>query len=245
MGRYYVCVGVESQSCNVRELCQEERSESSGKTGDVNEKESSCTKTTDATAAGYALKSSDILTSNKEQESHFLQENVQRFLECSGLSTLRLAPSPSGSTSWLTEPFRALSPANLLMEDTAKSCDRPKNNSSPSSCQKETEADDSSEILLNRFEESAPREHHQLEIEVEWEDPSLRDVYPFLRQGYSTERKALQNRERSENDWITENDSVVGHAHAINKSIYKTTSQAILARVMNSQWITRWFGVQR
>ena len=70
----------------------------------------------------------------------------------------------------------------------------------PCNFQKQTAADDSSEIVLNSFEESAPHEHHHHEIEVEWEDPCLRDVYPFLRQGYSSEWKALENRERSEID---------------------------------------------
>ena len=212
MGRYYVCIGVESQSDSARTETSRRVGE---KTDHAISKEDSATTSSSknegapvtapvtnsaSDSSGTSLCSSsnqkdenDLLKTEEDQEGHFLQENVNRLLECSGLSNLRLAPSPSSGTSWLPklpEPLRALSPSNLLLEEPAKRSDE----TVCDKAAKETAATDNLPHISLEEEATAEVESHQHDIEVEWEDPSLRDVYPFLRQGYSTEKKAWQNR---------------------------------------------------
>ena len=215
MGRYYVCIGVESQTSGVRDSARVETCRGAGeKAGDFISKDNVCassSKTEGPPVIDSSLDSSatplysasnhedekDIMNSEIEREGYFLQENVNRLLECSGLSNLRLAPSPTSGTSWLPklpEPLRALSPSNLVLEEPTKRCDETARERVCDEIVKETVV--TSDYLHQRLEEVPSTESHQHEIEVEWEDPSLRDVYPFLRQGYSTEKKAWKNRSK-------------------------------------------------
>jgi len=143
----------------------------------------------------------NILVTIIEEESTILRENVHRLLECSGLNNLRLAATSSGGPSacsvpsWLPEPLRQMAPCTLLLENSSKSWatrDEPP-------CRKAQFYQKKSSD--NEGETTNGEDQTEKEVEIEWEDPVLRDVYPLNRQSYSSEQKALKaDRQTSQDD---------------------------------------------
>lgn len=217
MGRgYYVCVGVDNLDSVIdvdimhRSKATERDSGKVEATSQVSRTEDrlpSRTKAALDSTAGQCSTTdqrddSNIFSCIVQGESHILRENLQRLLECSGLSDLPVTQSP---LAWLPDPLRALTPCTSLLDASAKSpCDH---SAKQPACyyarcftDKPATEDDETDAVRHRTrakkEPVVHTDHHEVvEVEVEWDDPSLRDVYPFIRQSYSTEQKALDKRE--------------------------------------------------